>query len=307
MTTGKKAFEGKSQASLIGAILEREPTPISSLQPMSPPALDRVVKKCLAKDPDGRWHSAHDLRDELQWIAEAGAQVGVPTSPPAVPQPAGWRRAMPLALGMLIIGSLMTGLAVWMLTQPASPPITRFSVVLPPDQQLTNRPWRNVALSPDGTHLAYVANQQLYLRAMDQLQATPLRGTDGGSGWALGQIVAQSLETGERYVLVDGGTDARYLPTGHLVYTQGGTLFAVPFDVARLEVTGGPVSLVDGVEGHGVSGAAQFSVSRTGSLVYMPGTTSGAAQRTLVWVDREGREEPLSLPTGDYVWPRVST
>ena len=149
---------------------------------MSPPVLDRVVKKCLAKDPDGRWHTAHDLHDELQWIAEAGAQVGVPTSPPAVPQPAGWRRAMPLALGMLIIGSLMTGLAVWMLTQPASPPITRFSVVLPPDQQLTNRPWRNVALSPDGTHLAYVANQQLYLRAMDQLQATPLRGTDGGSG-----------------------------------------------------------------------------------------------------------------------------
>ena len=110
----------------------------------------------------------------------------------------------------------------------------------------------------------------------------------GVGSWDQAQIVAQSLETGERRLVVDGGTDARYLPTGHLVYAQGGTLFAVPFDVGRLEVTGGPVSLVEGVAVSTVfTGAAQFSISRTGSLVYVPGT-SGAAQRTLVWVDREG-------------------
>ena len=76
MVTGKKAFEGKSQASLIGAIMHAEPAPISTLQPLTPRALDRVVKKCLAKEPDERWQSAKDLHDELKWIAEPGSQVG---------------------------------------------------------------------------------------------------------------------------------------------------------------------------------------------------------------------------------------
>ena len=77
MLTGKKAFEGTSQASLISAILSSDPPPIASLQPLSPPALDRVVKKCLAKDPDERWQSAHDLTSELTWIAESGLQTAV--------------------------------------------------------------------------------------------------------------------------------------------------------------------------------------------------------------------------------------
>ena len=75
MATGKRAFEGKTQASVIAAILESEPPPMSSLQPMTPPALDRVVKKCLAKEPDERWQGASDLCDELKWIAEGGSQV----------------------------------------------------------------------------------------------------------------------------------------------------------------------------------------------------------------------------------------
>src|SRR3984957_20064270 len=80
MATGKQAFEGKSQASLIAKILETDPPPISSLQPMTPPALDRVVKKCLAKEPDERWHAAKDLCDALKWIAEGGSQTAVPVS-----------------------------------------------------------------------------------------------------------------------------------------------------------------------------------------------------------------------------------
>src|ERR1700681_2565334 len=70
MATGKRAFEGKSQASVISAIMSSDPPPISTLQPMTPPALDRVVKTCLAKEPDDRWQSASDLRRELKWIAE---------------------------------------------------------------------------------------------------------------------------------------------------------------------------------------------------------------------------------------------
>src|SRR5580700_691215 len=75
MATGKRAFEGKTQASLIAKILEIDPPPISSLQPMTPPALDRLVKRCLAKEPDERCQSAKDLADELKWISESGSQV----------------------------------------------------------------------------------------------------------------------------------------------------------------------------------------------------------------------------------------
>jgi serine/threonine protein kinase len=80
MLTGKKAFEGKSQASLIAAILTHDPPSLVSLQPLTPLALDRVVRKYLAKDPDARWQSANDLCDELKWIAEAPAQAGLALS-----------------------------------------------------------------------------------------------------------------------------------------------------------------------------------------------------------------------------------
>src|ERR1700686_4322939 len=83
MATGKRAFEGKSQASVIAKILETDLPPISSLQPMSPPALDRVVKRCLAKEPEKRWQTASDLCEELKWIAEGGAQVGLAPTPAA--------------------------------------------------------------------------------------------------------------------------------------------------------------------------------------------------------------------------------
>src|SRR6266853_482971 len=78
MATGKRAFEGKTQASIVAAILASEPQPISAVTPMSPPALDRVVKVCLAKDPDERWQTAHDVKLQLQWIAEGGSQAGIP-------------------------------------------------------------------------------------------------------------------------------------------------------------------------------------------------------------------------------------
>src|SRR5215471_1464837 len=77
MATGRKAFSGRSRASLIGAILKDEPPPISAIEPMTPPALDRVVKTCLAKDPEDRWQSAHDIKSELAWIAQAGSQAGI--------------------------------------------------------------------------------------------------------------------------------------------------------------------------------------------------------------------------------------
>ena len=78
MATGKRAFEGKTTASVIAAVLERDPPPISAVQPMSPPALDRVVKTCLAKDPDERFQTVHDVKLQLKWIVEGGSQAGAP-------------------------------------------------------------------------------------------------------------------------------------------------------------------------------------------------------------------------------------
>src|SRR5262249_26836117 len=78
MATGKRAIEGNTKASVIAAVLERTPPPVSAVQPMSPPALDRVVQTCLAKDPDERFQNVHDVELQLKWIAEGGPQAGVP-------------------------------------------------------------------------------------------------------------------------------------------------------------------------------------------------------------------------------------
>ena len=123
--------------------------------------------------------------------------------------------------------------------------------------------------------------------------------------WDTAQIVAQSLRTGERTVVLTGGADARYVATGHLVYALSGVLFAVPFDARRRTVTGGPVPVVEGVRRAPLanSGAAHFSVSNTGSLVYV---RSSAGWVDLAFFDRNGIPEPLKLPPGPYGHPRVS-
>ncbi len=119
------------------------------------------------------------------------------------------------------------------------------------------------------------------------------------------QIVVQDFETGERRVLVQEGTSARYVSTGHLIYVREGTLLAVPFDLASLEVTGAPVPIIEGVMQGRLSRHAAFSVSRSGSLVYVPGEAQGAAN-TLVWVDRTGAAEPLAGPLRLYRNPSLS-
>ena len=184
MATGKKCFEGKSQASLMVAILEREPPPMSSLQPMTPPALDRVVKKCLAKEPDDRWQTAHGPCGELKWIAEGGSQVTLAPTAATKGIRALGRRGLILSVGALLLVAVVTGLAVWNLKPLPPQPVSRVTITLPPGQQLAGLDiGPAVALSPDGTHLAYVARQggiqQLYLRAMDSLEAMPIPGTEG--------------------------------------------------------------------------------------------------------------------------------
>ena len=118
------------------------------------------------------------------------------------------------------------------------------------------------------------------------------------------QIVLRSLETGEQHAVAQGNS-ARYLPTGHLVFARAGALYAMPFDLARLAVTGAPVKVVDGVITHPESGGAQVSISRNGTLVYAAGG-SRSAERPLLWVDRSGAARPATDRRASYWWPRVS-
>ena len=127
--------------------------------------------------------------------------------------------------------------------------------------------------------------------------------------WDKARIVVQALPSGEAKTVIEGGSDARYLPTGHLVYAQGGILFAAPFDLKTLAVTRGAVTVVEGVGRAiiGTTGAAQFSVSNNGSLVYRPGpATFTFGTSTLVIADKQGNLESLKLPPGAYEYPRAS-
>jgi Tol biopolymer transport system component len=182
MSTGMPAFTGKSRASLIAAILTTKPTPITQLQPMTPVALERVVKKCLAKDPDERWQSASDLASELHWIAERDSQVGLAPTPARGIRGLG-RGTILLGIACLLLVGLVSGLAVWNLKPSPPRPVTRTVITLPPGQRLAVTDQPAVALSPDETQLVYVAIQgsvqQLYLRAMDSLEDRPIPGTAG--------------------------------------------------------------------------------------------------------------------------------
>jgi serine/threonine protein kinase/Tol biopolymer transport system component len=413
MATGKRTFEGNSQASVISAIMSSDPPPISSVQPMTPPALDRVVKKCLRKDRDDRWQSARDVTDELKWVSEAGSQV--------TPRPTGVaggtgspdRRSLILSVGIFLLGAVIASIAIWNL-KPAPPKlVTRTVINLPPGQQLAGlASGTAVALSPDGTELAYVARQggtqQIYLRAMNSSESRPLTGTEGavdpffspdgqwvaffaggkmkkvsvnggaaltlgeapishGAAWSSRGVIAftsganssiqqlldsggspqpltrfekgesthgwpeflpsgkavlfatgpsaltyrnahvavQSVTTGQRRNLIQVGTNPHFAISGHLVYAQDGNLMAVGFDPERLAATGEAVPVLEGVLQSAVAGAAQYSLSTTGSLVYVSGGVK-SAQSQLVWVNRNGTEQPLAAPAHPYSMPRVS-
>jgi eukaryotic-like serine/threonine-protein kinase len=135
----------------------------------------------------------------------------------------------------------------------------------------------------------------------------------GFPSWDDTLIVAQSLANGNLKVLIEGGADARFVATGHLVYLRRGTLMAVPFDPVRLEVTGTAVRLVaDVMQAANIqpvqidTGAGQFAVSPTGSLVYVTGGVFSQDRWSLVWLDRTGKSEALRIPPGAYQTPRLS-
>jgi eukaryotic-like serine/threonine-protein kinase len=243
MTTGKRAFEGKSMLSVASAILEKEPEPISSIQPLVPPALDHVIRTCLAKDPEERFQTAHDVRLQLKWISQGGSQAGV-AKPIAARRKRrewmGWAIGGVLALVMLTAG--------WLLHRPPEAAILRSNIMLPPKLRLdpTNTA---VAFSPDGKKLAIAvviegAKQQLYVRSLDALTVQPIQGTEEATYpfWSPdgdyigfftpGKLKKVALSSGAVQTICDAvdGRGATWNREGTIVFAPAGDsgLYSVP-------------------------------------------------------------------------------
>jgi eukaryotic-like serine/threonine-protein kinase len=188
MATGRKAFSGSSRASLVSAILRDEPAPISSIQPMTPRALDHVVRKCLAKDPEDRWQNARDLGSELKWIAEVGSQVGMTV--PGIPLNRRRERLAWVVAATLFLALLASLFYASRRTREA-PKAIRFLVASPEKTEFYRQPSSNwLALSPDGSSLAFVAvtegnlatgwKTSLWVRPLEAVTAVRLKGTEDG-------------------------------------------------------------------------------------------------------------------------------
>ena len=400
MATGKRAFEAKSKASLIASILDRDPPPISAIQPLTPPAFERVVRMCLAKDADERWQSAHDVAAELRWIASSSGETIGPVADRH-------KRRRTLETAAAVTAALLVGAAAsWLVARSrgAEPKqVARFTVQTPPSAPMFLE-YAPLAISPDGTRIVYRAlvgeNSTLYIHATDTGRAVAVAGTEGahspvfspdgrwiaffdsrahaifkvprdggarakvadspGGGlgldwqgntiyatrefagglwavsadggtprqfaktnptdqraivwpaaipgtdvvlatawnagsWDTARITAYSTKDGTSKVVVEGGSFARYSPTGHLLFMRGGDLMAVPFDAKTLEAGRNAVAVVKGVAHGTADGEALYAISRAGHLVFASGGDVEPLY-SLMWLDPSGRRTPI-VPT----------
>jgi Tol biopolymer transport system component len=255
MATGRKAFTGKSRASMIAAILEHDPAPISSIAPMTPPALDRVVKTCLAKDPEDRWQSAHDVKSELQWIGEAGSQAGAPAVVSS-------RRRSRERTAWLVAGAaVLAALAGWY--RVASAPkqkrgAIRLALVRPQNAAFDFS--SSLVASPDGGRIAFVGHRpddsnSLWIRPIGSLEPRELAGTDGAKMpfwspdgrylgfFADGKLKKIDASGGPPEVLAEAPA-----PSGGSWGTKGIVFVPHDFDgLFRVSPRGGPVERVTSI------------------------------------------------------------
>ena len=275
MATGKRAFEAKTRASLIASILDREPPPISAVQPLTPPALERVIRMCLHKDPDERWQSAHDVAAELKWIGATSSETIGPGARRRTRK--NWLRAA----AMLATGLLLGALATWLFTQREGRPlrVARFTVNTAPSAPL-DLAMNSLVMSSDGNHVLYrtfVGNTaKLYLRGIDSLSAVPVLGTDGVSTSAF-------------------SPDGRWI-----AFMNEHALWKLPRE------GGTPTKLIDDVDGLGLDWHGDTIVANksfSGGLIAVP--AGGGQVRQIVKSNPAKKENavvwPDVLPDGKHV------
>ena len=410
---GRAAFDGEDVTEILAAVVKTEPD-WKGLPERTPPAIRVLLRRCLWKDRRQRFQDATDVRIEIEEALAAPPGVGAPTAAPAT---RGWRERLTQAsLAVFVLTTIVfaIGFALRAPKPPHPLPAVRLSAEIGADASLYTASSPAVLLSPDGTRLALVAassdqKRHIYVRSLDQLQATALSGTenardpffspdgqwigffadgklkkisvqggaavtlcdapnDRGGSWgedgtivftedtvsALSKvssaggppqpltpldkqagevtqrwpqvlpgskavlftsnahqnnyedsdIVVYSMTSGQRQTVQRGGSYARYLPSGHLVYMHEGTLFAVPFDLQRLTVTGQSAPILEGLVTTPTNGAAQFSFSETGNLVYVAG--GGNQNVSIYWMDREGKFQTLREKLANYTNPAFS-
>jgi Tol biopolymer transport system component/tRNA A-37 threonylcarbamoyl transferase component Bud32 len=230
MATGRKAFSGNSRTSLIAAIVSSQPEPISSVQAMTPPAFDHVVRKCLEKDPDDRWQSARDVAAELRWIAEGGSRVGLPTV--ILEKRRNRERLAWTAFALSAVAAAAFGWA-WTKRAPMKPYPVRFEIPVPPDVTTMGTP----VFSPDGRTIAFEAADpmgrvSLWVRPLNALEARMLPGTEGATRpfWspdgrflgfvAGGKVRKMDLLGGPSQVVCDAptGSDGSWSTSGSILF-----------------------------------------------------------------------------------------
>ena len=241
---------------------------MDSLEASPVPGTDGAVGPFFS--PDGRWLGFFASGELQEILVTAGAALTL--SEAASPYGASWNSQRMIVFAPAIIGALQQVSDEGGVLQP----LTRL------EKDETNHRWPEFL--PDGKAVLFSTS-------------TTINGPSA-------QVAVQSVGTGERRNLVQEATQPRYAPSGHLLYVQAGSLMAVPFDPKRLEVTGAAVRVVDGVL-QGARGDAQYNVSTTGSLVYVPGGVQ-SRQSKLVWVSRTGAEQLVAAPAYSYSNPRLS-
>jgi Tol biopolymer transport system component len=257
MATGKKAFATSSQASLITLIMSADPPPISQVQPTSPPALDRVVKSCLAKDPEDRWQSAGDVAKELKWIAE-GSAVAIPSIVAA-----GRKRREMLAWGIAVLAVVLSVLAVLLARRPQAPEeLMRFTIMPPSGKGFLGF----AELSPDARRIAFVIQDEggrnsIAVRSLDGLEMRRLPGGEDARGvfWSPdGREIAFFSEGRLKRIGADGGPVQTICESGGAFSgawsRQGTILFTKEFGapIVAVPATGGapqPVTALDVARG----------------------------------------------------------
>src|SRR5262245_11028079 len=272
MVTGRRAFEGATQASLIASVMKEEPRSIAELQPLTPPGLDRIVQRCLEKDPDNRWQSARDLAHELRWIAEAGSKAGVPA--PVLERRRSRDRLLTIVAAAGLVSTVALAAALVLRRAPQAE-VLRFDIRPPSTVQFQDAP----RISPDGRYLAYTATDstgtsRIWLRALSASTAQPMLGSEGIQNrpfWSFdsrylgffagGKLKKIAVSGGPATVLADvpAGADGAWSQNGVILY-DGGTgdpirrvsssggipAVAVVGDSAKNEQVGWPYFLPDG-------------------------------------------------------------